>query len=366
MPFHVGAGVTHYYGVGAYKRPIAEVRRANVRFAAECLGFANVPEQSIVDLLIEGDRSATDDSRWKRRSPRDSGAGWDFEDVRDHYLRELFALDPGRLRALDTARYLELGRVTSGEVMSRVFSEWRSAYSHCHGGLVWFLKDLWPGAGWGILDSFGMPKAVFYYLRRAWQPQAIVLTDEGLDGIHVHVINETDRPLVATVELTLLRDGQFIAAQASTECRLAPRARATYGSDELLPAFHDVSYAYRFGPPAHDVVAAALHGPSGDLIGEAFWFPHPVEPARHAARAIKAEGRRVGDDSYEVALSSPQFVHAVHFWANGFLPEDNYFHLMPGRTKRVRFQPCADAPPAFNATVASLSWDDAVSVDIRA
>src|SRR6266853_1401296 len=73
FPFHVDSGVSHYYGVGAYRRPFEDARRAQVRFAAECLAFSNVP----------------DGTTFPSRVPRDAGADWDFADVRDHYGEQL-------------------------------------------------------------------------------------------------------------------------------------------------------------------------------------------------------------------------------------------------------------------------------------
>jgi len=97
LPFYPNAGVAHYYGVGAYKQPLEDARRANVRFAAECLAFSNLSD---AETLAGGEAGI----------PRDAGADWDFEDVRDHYLGRLYDLDPQTLRAEQPERYLDFAR----------------------------------------------------------------------------------------------------------------------------------------------------------------------------------------------------------------------------------------------------------------
>ena len=363
MPFHVGTGLTHYFGVGAYLRPVAQVRRDNVRFTAECLAFSNVPEPDMVDRY-HGEVPATHHPRWKERVPRDSGAGWDFEDVRDHYFRALFGLDPVRLRCFDTPRYLALSRVTTGELMGQVYSEWRSMNSRCGGALVWFLRDLWPGAGWGILDSHGLPKACYYYLRRAWQPQVVILTDEGLDGIQAHVINETDSPLSAVLELQLLQSGRVIIATARVDCRIPPRSKANFASDSMLDGFYDVSYAYRFGPPTHDVVVASLFGADGSVISESFRISEPFYPAHGAASGVVAVAEPLDSGDFRLVITSDTFLYAARIDVKGFLPDDNYFNLLPGRQKTIVCRRLPDAPAGLKGYVEALNITEAVRISV--
>ena len=76
--------------------------------------------------------------------------------------------------------------------MADVFGEWRRPDSGCGGGIVLWLRDLEPGAGWGLLDHEGRPKPAALALAPTLQPTAVWIVDEGLNGLDVHVAH--DRP----------------------------------------------------------------------------------------------------------------------------------------------------------------------------
>ena len=333
-PFQPDTGVSHYYGVGAYQRPLSDARLAKVRFTSECLAFANVP--CTRTLAEAGLSQPLHDPRWKARVPRDAGAAWDFEDIRDFYLRELYDVDPPCLRYEHPARYLALSRAVVAEIMTEVFGEWRRAGSTCQGGLVWQLQDLMPGAGWGIVDACARPKSAWHALRQVWQPLQIILTDEGLNGLHVHVINETDAPRTILLTLRCLRDGEAVAEQAALTLTLAPRETRRLVAAEMFDHFFDFTYAYRFGPPAHDVVIATLHqaGEDNALLSQSVYLPDRRAAALHEPGLRASVARE--DDAWWLTVSTQRFARWVHIDDHAFQPEADWFHLGPGESRRLR------------------------------
>ena len=337
LPFAANAGVSHYYGVGAYLRPPEDARRADVRFAAECLAFSNLPEDDPLGV------PAFHHPRWKERVPRDPGASWDFEDVRELYLEALYGVDPRRLRHEEPDRYRRLSRAVTGEVMQAVFDEWRRAGSGCAGGLVWQWRDPWPGAGWGVVAADGTPKPAWHALKRAFRPLRVILTDEGVNGLAVHLVNDTARPVEALLRLTAWRDGTVPVLKAERPVTLPARAAVMLPAAAMTDRFFDTTYTYRFGPIPQDVVSAQLlpTGRDAEPIDESHFFPKGRSLPR-VDLGLTVVVERQGD-AWALRLATRRLACSVHVEDGRFLAEDAWFHLSPGAERVVRLRPRAGA-----------------------
>jgi beta-mannosidase len=346
LPFRTDRGVSSYYGVGGYRRPLEDARRSEVRFAAECLAFSNVPDETAIERMLPNapNEIVVHHPRWKAGVPRDAGTGWDFEDVRDHYLQRLFEIEPAELRRVDHERYLELSRALTGEVMAETFGEWRRAASPCTGALVLWLRDLAPGAGWGVVDDRGEPKVAYHHLRRALAPVAVWTTDEGLGGVVVHVANDRPTPLKAWLRVALYRDFEQPVDDVEELIELAPHSTRQWNLETLLGRFVDAAWAYRFGPSPHDLIVASLEGdldadrqqgedrPDRQLLSQSMRFPagRPLTTESPAGLGLAACVCELDGEATRLTVRSDRFAYGVRVHVPGFRAVDDAFSIEPG------------------------------------
>jgi beta-mannosidase len=339
LPFVAEAGPSHYYGVGAYLRPLDDARRAQVRFASECLAFANLPDDS--HFAAHRLDPVGDPDRWLRGVPRDGGATWDFDDVREHYLQALWHEDGHSLRRSDPARWRRLSRAIAAEVIERTIDEWRRPASATAGALLWLWRDLQPGAGWGLLDSDGRPKSTFYALRRASAPLRLSISDEGTNGLYLHLVNDTSQAVAGQLSLRCLKDGKISVIDAAREVTVAPHAGLSIGAFALFDRFFDAGHCYRFGPAPHDTVHASFVPDGCDQRQDAFHFlAPPTAVIDQPLKALLGED----DNGFFLALDAAVTTRFVDIADDAFLPDDNFFHLAPGHRKIVRLTPRRPAP----------------------
>ncbi len=328
-PFRPDRGVANWFGVGGYRRPLADARAAGVRFASECLAVANLPDGDPDGFV-----------------PGDAGADWDFADVREHYVCELYGVDPA---ALDGERALALGRAVSGELAAEVFGEWRRAGSPCRGGLILWLRDRDPGAGWGLLDHAGAPKAVLGPLARSLAPVAVWTTDEGQAGLTVHVANDRPRALGGAVRIALYRDAEHLVDEARVPVEVDAHGTWEADVEALLGRWVDVSYAYRFGPPQQDLVVVSLEAPDGTPIAQHGRFPAGRPAGAHTAAELGLEATL---HPGAVTVRSRRAAVGVRVAISGAEAADDGFLVEPGheRTVALRGDPGPGELTALNLT----------------
>ncbi len=335
IPFQADSGDCHYWGVGSYLRSPGDARLSGIRFMSEGMGFAIPPERQTVDEECGGAIRAGHDPEWKRAVHHDTGRSWDLEDVRDFYVKELFGIDPHRLRYLDPERALDLGRAVTAELFSRTFSEWRRAASPCRGGLGVALRDLVPGAGWGLIDSRGRPKAPWFALRRVLAPVALVLTDEGVNGLHLHLVNDSAVAFEGEVTIALFARGELRVEEIARPVRIPARGQVLVDAGALFDGFRDISYAYRFGPPAYDVVAAGLSDGDGEVVSEVVHLPSGLDRALESEIGLAATARPRTDGIWSLTVTTRRLAQWVVVEVPGFRPADSWFHLAPGASRTL-------------------------------
>lgn len=359
LPFTLREGVSHYFGVGAYQRPLEDARRAAPRFATECLAFANVPEPISLEALGV---AAVHHPAWKAGVPRDRGSSWDFEDIRDHYLERIFGLHPANLRRCDPGHYVVASRALAAHIMSATLAEWRRPASPTRGALVFTAGDLRLGAGWGLIDVTGEPKAAYHGFRQVAQPLSLFLTDEGCNGLDIHLVNDTAREFRLQLEVCALRDGALPVAQGSLVVDVPPSGGMTLEASQVLGHFFDLTYAFRFGPAGHDsivVTARQTDDAAVPIFLQACHFPlgpyAPPEDVGLRARTLHADG------AWWLEVTTSRMARFVHIDDRTHRPQDNYFHLPPGQPRRIRLLPRAADAACPEGSVSALNARYAVS-----
>lgn len=344
LPFRPDHGDCHYWGIGSLLRPPDDARRSRIRFMSEGMAFAVPPERHTVEEACGGAIEAGHGVSWKRAVHHDTGRSWDLDDVRDHYVGLLFDVDAHHLRYLDPERALDLGRAAVAQLVEDALSEWRRPASPCAGALFVAWRDLVAGAGWGTVDALGRPKAPYWALSRRGAPRTLLLTDEGLNGMLLTAVNDAATALQGSIRLELYAAGGALVEHVEQPVTVPARGAATVEATGMLEGFRDVGYAYRYGPPPYDVVVADLLDENGSVVSEV------VHVNGGGARAVEHD---VGLDAtvvptvagLAVEVTTVRLAQWVAVEVPGFWPDDSWFHLPPGRTRRIGLTPLPGAGP---------------------
>jgi len=183
------------------------------------------------------------------------------------------------------------------------------------------------------------------------------MTDEGLDGIDIHLANDQPAPFACTLRVALYRHNGTRTAEASRDLIVAPREVERIGVEELLGRFVDANWAYRFGPRDHELVVASVHvGGDGVPLLQHFHWVGPRTLQRESLDTLGLTGSGVwhgGELIVTVAARRPAW--GVRVYSPKFISDDSWFALEPGRSRRVVLRPLGNGAIESPVSISALN-----------
>lgn len=236
--------------------------------------------------------------------------------IRRHYA------EPEGLAVADYILYGQLFQATLyGRSLEALRFRKGDRRDDCQGALIWMFDDCWGETGWTPIDYYLRRKPSYYWIRRACAPVRAIVRRRGRHLV-TRVVNDTLQP----VEVLLC--GGWLRVDGS-RTRVAQQ-RVTVPANQALEAMREPIPAPRVQDPRQWLYAAWLEDGDPD---PSIWTLVP-----HRSLELPATPLTVQRLGTQIAVTSPVYAHAVHYPDRGrALLSDNYFDLLPGVPKRLRW-----------------------------
>ena len=190
------------------------------------------------------------------------------------------------------------------------------------GVLFWMYNDCWPALGYALVDFYGNPKAGWHACRRAYAPVAATIVEH--DGKLVFtILNDSLRTPKVTARI-LEADTLTGEVKTRQELTISLPANANLDLLELPLPKENADHTLCFLEVAED----------GKRIDRARWCASWLSQLRLAPARL--EWFRKGDTLTVRCLEGVALGVAFD---GEFVPEDNFFDLLPGEERTIRLHP---------------------------
>jgi len=313
------SGDIHYWGVWWGKLPFSSYRTKIGRFMTE-YGFQSFPAFKTVQAYTEPSDYDIYSEVMKAHQRSSIGNGTIVEYMaRDYHVPK------------DFRQFLYVGQVLQAEGIKVAMEAHRARMPYCMGSLFWQINDCWPVASWSSMDYYGRWKAQQYFACKSFARELVTAWQDG-ETVKVCVVNDRleDVPVALTLQimdfhgkvLKTIEQPLTLKANCSAEAFTGPAA-------DLLA-----------GAPPEAVLLHAILSDGHTILAENLLYFRSVKDLDLPKASVVVKVRDLGDE-FAVGLSSPVLVKNLYLSiddVDGFF-SDNYFDLLPGKAKVVRFKP---------------------------
>lgn len=216
--------------------------------------------------------------------------------------------------------YVDFTMVSQAEGLKFGIEHYRSRQPHNSGTLIWQLNDSWPGISWSIVDYDGVPKAGFYFAKRAFQP--VLASFRHQDGrLELWLSNSTATAQTLAAEVTLETFDGTVRSQAAVATE--------------VPAGESV-LAWSDAVDADPAIVAWVRSTEGAFPDNRLFFGEIQElPLATPELDVRVEARDEGAATVTITTDTLAYLVRIPHPAPGARLSDNYVDVAPGRPVRI-------------------------------
>ncbi len=330
-------GDHHYWGVWWGKEEFSKYHTELSRFMSE-YGFQSFPEMRAIN------RYAT---------PED----WDiYSEVMKSHQRssignstiELYMLRDFR-EPKDFASFIYIGQVLQADGIRQAMEGHRIAMPYNMGSLYWQINDCWPVASWSTTDYYGNWKAAQYFSKKAFA-EVLVAPRAEKKTLEVYIVSDRLNSFEGELELKLISFTGKPLWSETIPVDVAANSSESFFSRSLKELLEGLN--------RNELVLQASVKENGEVIASNNYYFLPVKELNFLKPGIGSTITRRAED-YVIEVTTDVLAKNIFLsceGSDGFF-SDNYFDLLPGETKTIRFT--ADEPVAdFDEKLKILSIRD--------
>jgi beta-mannosidase len=318
-PRSLTEGDAHYWGVWHDGEPFENFMVKVGRFMSE-YGFQSFPEKKTIEGFAGPGELNVDSPvmRAHQKHPRGNS-------LIQTYMKQYYP--PAR----DFFSFVFLSQVLQAEGIKVALEAHRRARPYCMGTLYWQLNDCWPVASWSSIDYYGRWKALHYYVKQAYRP--FLVSPVKRDGnVELTVVSDQVNPSTGVLEMTLLDFAGKRLWKKEVNVMIPPGSSTCFFSIPEKRLLKDLD-------PRSVVLAALVTVGPERVASNLMYFQPPKElllPKPRLDIQVSISGYE-----YSVVVSTDKLARNVYLEAIGVEGRfsDNYFDLLPGVEKRIRFIP---------------------------
>lgn len=222
--------------------------------------------------------------------------------------------------------FIYKGQIIQGEALKHCIEHWRRKMFRTSGALIWQLNDCWPVSSWSLIDSDLKPKAAYYYVKKAFTPVLVSLT-ENEEKIEVWITNDTLNAWQAILRLRCMDfDGEI---DFTKNIELNVRGNSSSQACELNRQELAITSAVRQYLKAELLV-------ENKVVSENRLFFARIKDLEIPRPIIQKKLEKVDERKCVLKLRSSHFAKSVRVETNcNTQIEDNYFDLEANIQKTV-------------------------------